>query len=122
MKFLSEVEGAFIRGTVNFKFSQPLVFKSDVYEKLLEIPIGFVTNFASIPGILLWFIDVISPEIRDGAAVHDYLYVNKIGSREMADLVLLECMIDLGASKTTAYLVFIGVRLGGRAHWGKPIR
>lgn len=121
MKFITSLEGSFIRDTINFKLSQSLIFRSAALNKLVIVPVDFVTNFASVPSWLRWYIDTSAPEIRDAAVVHDYLYVNKIGTRLNADRVLREGMIELGASKIKSYLAFFGVRMGGGLHWGAPI-
>jgi hypothetical protein len=120
-KFTTSVEGYFIKGTINFKLTQTLLFKSEVLGKTVIVFTGFITNFASIPRFLLWYINTSSPEIRDAAVVHDYLYVNKLGTRLNADKVLREGMLELGASKTKAYLAFLAVRLFGGGHWGEKI-
>jgi len=40
-------------------------------------------------------------------------------SRRQADNLLREMVTDLGASKANAYLIWLGVRIGGRFSWGK---
>jgi hypothetical protein len=117
-KFKNAVEGEYIRGTKNFKLTKPLTYGD------ITVPVGFVTNFASIPRALNWYINTSDPIIRDIAVVHDFLYVTKwLGkfTRKQADQILYEGMLELGASKAKAKLAYTAVRIGGYYHWGHSI-
>jgi hypothetical protein len=97
------------------------------------VPIGFVTDFASVPR-LFW--NVLPPTGKYGkaAVIHDYLYqyrfIVKIGplpdpaavrlcERGEADRLLKEGMEVLGVGKVTRWVVYAGVRVGGWAAWQK---
>ena len=81
---------------------------------VVEIPAGFVTDFASIPRAL-W--PVLPPTGKYGkaAVVHDYLYRTVgVARRNEADAVLKEAMIALGVGFFTRWTIYSGVRAGGR--------
>lgn len=97
-----------------------------VYFKLLEgvwinnvyIPEDFNTDFASVPRSL-WNILPPMGKHNEAALLHDYLYVNNIGTRKQADKDFLNVMLESGVKKTTAYMMYWGVRLGGGKWWNK---
>lgn len=92
----------------------------------IVVPVGFVTDFASIPRAALWYVDDDDPAILFASVVHDYLYTRKgdlgLGtrftfSRQDADKVLREAMLASGARPAQAWVVYQAVRLGGGSHW-----
>ena len=88
-------------------------FASEVLERLIRIPSGCDTDFASIPRAL-W--SWLPPTGRYGkaAVVHDWLYRTPgQASRLDADRVLLEGMTVLQVSRFTRWLIYSGVRVGG---------
>lgn len=88
-------------------------------EYRIEIPAGFVTDFASIPRVL-WNL-VGGPadgKYRLAAVVHDYLYRTPgICMRDQADDVLSEAMQVSGVSRWQRWAIYRGVRLGGGIAW-----
>jgi hypothetical protein len=120
MPFLTELQGKFERETENFTLTADLVYS--YVDKITGIsiivaPKGFITNFANIPRFLRWYIDTDAPEIRDAAVIHDYNYSTNIHSRTLCDTILRNTMVELGASKTKAYLAYLGVRLCGSSNY-----
>lgn len=82
----------------------------------VTVPVGFVTDFASIPR-LLW-----SSLPRDGdyvwaAVVHDYLYWEQRTTRDEADDVLNAAMEDLRVSTADRLAIYKGVQFGGASSW-----
>jgi hypothetical protein len=119
MPFLSNLEGEFIRGTDNFKLTAHLSYRyfynyGQSYLSFL-VPRGFITNFANIPKCMRWYIDTDDPLIRDGAVVHDYNYTTMKYSRKLCDEILRTACMELGSSKFKAYIIYLGVRIGGAA-------
>lgn len=86
----------------------------------IEIPSGFVTDFASIPDFAL---PIIGREIgRRAAIVHDYLYQNLgLGkySRAKCDSIFLEAMGILDVSLKKRLIMYLAVRLFGWITWEK---
>jgi len=117
MKFLDEVVGEYIRGTEKFRLVDDLNYQSDLLPGIITVPAGFVTDFASIPQCLWGYIAPTSPQIRDAAVVHDFLYTTKPVTRLCADAILREAMKALGASIVERNVVYYAVRLGGASHY-----
>lgn len=82
----------------------------------VEVPAGFVTDFASIPRLIWWFV---SPWGKHGraAVLHDFLYWSQTGSRRYADGVFLAAMSEAGQLLVVRYLMFSAVRLFGWLAW-----
>lgn len=85
----------------------------------IEVPEGFITDFATIPRILYSIFPPIG-RYNKAAMMHDYLYdsscVLKI-SRKNSDLFFLQAMEILGVAKWIRYSLFLAVRLFGRKHF-----
>lgn len=102
--------------------------------EFVDIPVGFQTDFASIPR-LLW--NILPPDGLYGkaAVVHDWLYKtrlirldcdicaaakrvhSRLCDRYEADRVFLEGMEVLGVGWLTRHVIYRGVRLGGWWAW-----
>ena len=96
--------------------SRPYAYHHDLLQKRIEIPSGFITDFASIPSALWVFVQ---PFGRHAAAavVHDYLYALKQeGTRKQADFIFRAAMAENGVSFLRRNLMYFAVRLFG----GKP--
>ena len=98
-----------------WRLDAPLVYESDELACIVEVPAGFVTDFASVPRVpfvyMLW-----GDRAHHEAVIHDYLY--RIDSapvvvRERADAVFLEAMQCRGKSCFVCRPMYLGVRLGG---------
>jgi len=107
-------------------------------DKKIEVPAGFVTDFASSPPAIWW---LIPPWGKYGKAaiLHDYLYLNhrylaqaqsfreeraagralnpKRVTREYADNVFREAMTVLGVAPWRVKLMYWGVRCFGWLAW-----
>ncbi len=82
----------------------------------IKIPKGFATDLASVPTLLWWYC---SPsEIAEAAILHDYLYHTRMYSRKKCDQILYEC-VKKTTRKSKAYMIYLAVRLGGGASYGK---
>ena len=82
----------------------------------VSVPIGFVTDFASIPRALWTTLP------RDGdyvwaAVVHDYLYWYQTTTKEVADNVLNAAMGNLNIPTVTRFAIYQGVAVGGGPSW-----
>ena len=81
----------------------------------VEVPTGFVTDFASIPPI---FFSVLRPdgEYAYAAVIHDYLYWTQTRPREEADEILKLAMQDLKVDSVKLTAIYEAVRhFGGKA-------
>ena len=87
--------------------------------RIINVPVGFTTDFASIPR-LFW--NIYPPHwyaYRHPAIVHDYLYMEQdiITSRKFADMEFKRMLLSFGVSRFTAWLFWACVRLGGAKRW-----
>ena len=92
------------------------LFYSFLLRQWIVIPIGFITDYASVPWPIVLFI---KRRGRHGTAavIHDLLYRYQPCSRLLADLVMYERMAIDGVSFTKANIILLGLRLGGQFAW-----
>jgi hypothetical protein len=96
---------------------QPLIYESDVAQRVFIVPEGTVTDFASVPRVPLAFL-LTGDTAHEAAVIHDYIYKTAIVDRAMADRVFEEAAKVTGEPSWRAALLYAGVRLGGWAAWG----
>lgn len=85
-------------------------------ERVIEVPQGFETDFASVPR---FFWRVVPPWGRysPAAVVHDYLYSTGKVSREDADRAFLTLMQRLGVPVWKRTIMYWAVRWFGGPAW-----
>lgn len=100
----------------------PLVWESR-YLGRITIPVGALTDLASIPRLLrnIPFLDP-NGRSRRPAVLHDYLYrggdrFRLQMTRAKADRLLRYALRAEGCSRWVAAVYWLGVRLGGWAGW-----
>ena len=82
------------------------------------MPVGFVTDLASIPQ-LFWSMLRPDGEYAYAAIVHDYLYWFQTRSREESDMILKLGMEDFFIDRLTIEAIYRSVRTFGGASWSK---
>ena len=104
----------------NWKLVKPFTYHvgSKHSRFIIKVPKGFVTDFASVPQ-LLWFWLPYWGKYGKAAIVHDRLYHTRETSRRMADLIFYEAMQVEGTPKWKARLMYWGVRMGGYLSYKK---
>lgn len=82
----------------------------------VTVPIGFVTDFASIPRP---FWSLLRPDgnYAYAAVVHDYLYWTQSLSRDQSDLIFKLAMQDFEIDALTVSAIFEAVHRGGASAW-----
>jgi hypothetical protein len=82
----------------------------------VEVPKGFVTDFASIPQV---FWSALRPDgdYAYAAVIHDYLYWAQTTTREQADEIFRIAMAEFGIDITVAFTIHTAVRFGGEQAW-----
>lgn len=86
--------------------------------RIISVPPGFVTDFASIPGPVRGLLPPDGPYAR-AAILHDFLYaVGAPGERKAADDVLMAAMVEYKVPAATREIIYTAVRLGGGAGYG----
>lgn len=100
---------------------QPLRYRIGVSPHQITVPVGFVTDFASIPPALQSLIRQNGPYILP-AVVHDYLYWHQGCTRAQADQIFLLAMIEnkVGAVHRTA--IHAAVAAAGGFAWDDNAR
>lgn len=100
------------RGT--WRLNGILMYQSDAAGKLIIVPAGFETDFASVPPLALF---LTGEGAHSASTVHDYLYTTHQVDRTTADAVLREAALVSGMSKFRAFIMWAGVRVFGGTHW-----
>ncbi|MDI9874647.1 DUF1353 domain-containing protein [Flectobacillus rivi] len=109
-----------------WKLEKPVRFKVSQYGTII-IPQGYITDFASSPQILWWFVPPIGKYNR-ATLLHDFLYENRIlgfnysnrEARKIADdtFLLIANQTDPKA-KIKHYIMYLALRLFGGFRWIK---
>ncbi len=87
-------------------------------DDVVNVPIGFRTDFASIPRPL-WIFLPRWGKYGNAAVIHDYLYLEQLRTRKKSDAIFLEGMEVLEVGYIQRYSIFLAVRLGGWWAWCK---
>ena len=98
-------------------------FKYDIGAKdsgdSVVVPVGFVTDFASIPKIF-WSILPNWGPYGKAAIIHDYLYFSHNRTKDEADNIFLEGMLVLGVPPWKANIIYQSVHFFGESSYKKP--
>lgn len=100
--------------------TRPYAYTHPIHGKdvTIEVPLGFVTDFASIPP---FFQSLIQPFGRHApaAVLHDYLYaIGQKKARALADRLFLNAMREAGVPPIRRSLMYRMVRLFGGGGYG----
>ena len=100
----------------NWILAEPVVYQIGNSAHRIEVPKGFVTDFASIPyGVTAFFLP--TGQYARAAVVHDYLYWSQTCSRAQADLIFLLAMVESNVPFATRRGIYRTVRAGGEGAW-----
>ena len=91
-------------------------FVATVGDRLIRVPPGYITDFASVPRLPLAFL-LFGNKGHRAAVIHDYLYSTHEVSREEADEIFKSLLSEDGAGGFTRSLMHLGVRIGGWIGW-----
>lgn len=105
----------------NWRLTSSLRYYSAVLDRVIVVPEGFVTDFASVPRLpfIYWFA---GDTARKAAVIHDWLYrinTEKV-TRAQADAVFAEAIRALGYWPAREWFMWAGVRVGG--YWSYETR
>lgn len=114
ISFLTKLKVEFIRnGTWRLLQSFDVMVNNVVY----SVPAGFETDFASVPRLPITF-SLFGDIGHRSAVLHDFLYSGEVNvTREFADDVLRNALIEEGVSTWKARSMWLAVRLGGGSHF-----
>ena len=120
-EFLTNLDVTLIDDSANegrgaWRVDKPFSYQSEVAHRMITVPAGFVTDFASVPRLpfMFWLTGDTSHE---AAVIHDYLYRTGILPRDISDKVLLEASAVSGVPGWRRSLMYWGVRLGGTSSY-----
>jgi hypothetical protein len=82
----------------------------------VDVPIGFMTDFASVPRPFWIFIPQWG-KYGNAAVIHDYCYYDQTRARKEADDIFYEAMGVLGVSSVTRHVMYWAVRYFGSFAW-----
>lgn len=83
---------------------------------IIDVEIGFHTDFASIPRPLWMFLPRWG-KYGNAAVIHDYLYWEQTRPRKESDDILMEGMVVLNVGVIKRHLIYFAVRIGGWWGW-----
>ena len=94
----------------------PFRYQSDLAGRIFTVPVGFFTDFASVPRMGVVYA-MLGDRAHEPAVVHDWAYFSAIVPRGTADDVLMEAMTLMSLPWWQRYPIWWGVRLGGWYAW-----
>lgn len=101
---------------INYRLLSEFDFASEEVERLIRVPAGFVTDFASVPRFF-WRVLPPTGQYGKAAVVHDFLYRTHAAIKADADKVFLEGMLVLGVPRWKAKIMYAAVHVfGGGAY------
>jgi len=111
-KFLTALRVHHLPETNEWELDEPLVYSSERINRVVTVPRGFKTDFASVPRLPFAFM-LFGDRAQEEAVVHDFLYRTGLCSRRDADAVFLEAMKLRGKGWWIRYPMWLGVRSFG---------
>ena len=115
-QFVSFLEVSPFADGENWFLTRPLSYELPNTNLLVEVPPGFVTDFASIPRPL-WSLLPTWGQYGPPAVVHDYLYWDQRCTREQADWIFLLGMEESDVGGIERFVIHRAVRWGGALAW-----
>src|SRR5580765_3427893 len=100
----------------NWIVREPLTYKVGISQDSITVPVGFVTDLASIPPALQSFIQQNGPYLLP-AVVHDYLYWKQTCTRAQSDQILLLAMTEHDVPETQRTAIYQAVHFAGIFAW-----
>lgn len=82
----------------------------------VEVPTGFLTDFASVPRLPVAYL-LTGNTAHRAAVIHDYLYATGLTPRAEADKVFRRAMKAAGVPGWRRWMMYWAVRLGGGGIW-----
>jgi len=119
-EFCSDLKSILINNDTVWCLDESLVFISDIIGKVI-VPIGFQTDFASVPRIPIAY-ELFGDRAHRESVIHDYLYRTDsipLATFSQANKVFLEAMKERGKGFFVRYAMYLGVVLGGCTSYHK---
>ena len=105
----------------NWIVREQLTYRIGISQDSITVPVGFVTDLASIPPALQSFIQQNGPYLLP-AVVHDYLYWKQTCTRDQSDQILLLAMIEHAVPEAQRFAIYQAVHFAGMFAWDENAR
>ena len=105
----------------NWIVRERLTYRIGISQDSITVPVGFVTDLASIPPALQSFIQQNGPYLLP-AVVHDYLYWKQTCTRDQSDQILLLAMIEHKVPEAQRFAIYQAVHFAGIFAWDENAR
>lgn len=96
---------------------------SEDSDEVITVPVGFITDFASIPRLFWSLIGAPTGKYGKAAVIHDYLYytcgLNTQYTRAKCDYIFYEAMQVLGIPFWKRWLMYHSVKMFAWIPWKK---
>jgi len=101
-----------------WELTAPLRYYSALAREIIEAPLGFRLDFASVPRVpIIWWI--YGGTVHRPAAIHDLIYRTGLYPRRTGDLIFREAIQVDGGGRFVQDTMYMAVRIGGwRAYNG----
>ena len=99
-----------------YRLIAPLLYQSDIAGVTITVPVGYISDLASIPRMPLVYRELESLADMPGVA-HDFCYSTGFLDRDTADLMLKEACFLIGLPAWKVWAIYYGVRVGGGSHY-----
>jgi len=113
----------YLDGTI-WRLSKPFIYYSDLCgeekREWIRVPMGFITDFASIPQIL-WIIERPTGLHGKAAVLHDWLYQNGLYTRKVCDMIFREAMEVSGVEPWRREAMYYAVRTFSSKYYKKKL-
>ena len=96
-----------------WQLTQPFIYHSELLNRDIEVPAGYVTDLASVPRLFRFIVPVANAKNRRAAVVHDYLCTNPEGlvkDQKQADQVFREALGVVGVGRFRSAALYYPVR------------
>jgi len=103
-----------------WKVHEPFEYHVGCYpsNEIIKVPVGFVTNFASVPRIFWPFIYPVDTHAKS-AVIHDFCYYTSYHSKKHSDFIFKEALTVLQIEPWKIFVMYWSVRLFGHCAWNR---
>ena len=119
--FLTELDCCLLDDDKTWRLEKSLYYSSDLLNRVIGVPKGFLTDFASVPRVPFIY-EAYGDRCHRESLVHDWLYradsLPKV-SRRVADAIFFEAMKSRKKSRFVCWGMWLGVRVGGWSAYHK---
>ena len=112
----SEITMKRVVGVDVWRVGEPVSFYSELLAAWIDVPVGFETDFASIPRFLHRLLPK-NGEYDAPAIVHDWLYSHGIYHKDTADKIFLEALTSINVAPWKRRAMYRAVAMFGGKAW-----